>query len=247
MSTTAHVVVIGAGPVGLTAAAHLAQRKMAFTVLEAGERVGASIREWGHVRLFSPWAMDIDPDAAALLRQVGWTATTGSRAPRPATTWSSATSSRSPPIRPSARSLRLGATVTAVTRQGRSRLDTDGRDQAPLRRPLRAGRHRARDHGDGRPRRVRHVDDAQTRLGPPASLLEVNGRRPTASVTASPTCRRRPGPLRQQARRRGRRWPLGRQRAARPRRPRADRAGHQGDVAAATGRRRPSRRRRRQR
>ena len=73
MSTHPHVVVIGAGPVGLTAAAHLSKREIPFTVLEAGDRVGASIREWGHVRLFSPWAMDIDPDAAALLRQVGWT------------------------------------------------------------------------------------------------------------------------------------------------------------------------------
>ena len=68
MSTEPHVVVIGAGPVGLTAAAHLALRRMPFTVLEAGDAVGASIRQWGHVRLFSPWAMDIDPDAAALLR-----------------------------------------------------------------------------------------------------------------------------------------------------------------------------------
>ena len=71
-TTTSHTVVIGAGPVGLTAAAHLARRRMPFTVLEAGDRVGASMRQWGHVRLFSPWALDIDPDAAALLRERGW-------------------------------------------------------------------------------------------------------------------------------------------------------------------------------
>ena len=45
MSMNPHVVIIGAGPVGLSAAAHLAQRRMAFTVLEAGDQVGASIRQ----------------------------------------------------------------------------------------------------------------------------------------------------------------------------------------------------------
>ena len=48
------VVVIGAGPVGLAAAAHLAERGIAFTVLESGDAPAASVRQWGHVRLFSP-------------------------------------------------------------------------------------------------------------------------------------------------------------------------------------------------
>ncbi|YCK34137.1 FAD-dependent oxidoreductase [Actinomadura sp. ATCC 39365] len=48
------VVVIGAGPVGLAAAAHLAERGLDFLVLEAGERIAASIAQWGHVRVFSP-------------------------------------------------------------------------------------------------------------------------------------------------------------------------------------------------
>ncbi|WP_449066827.1 FAD-dependent oxidoreductase, partial [Planomonospora algeriensis] len=54
------VVVIGAGPVGLAAAAHLAERGLDFLILEAGSRVGASIAQWGHVRTFSPWKYDID-------------------------------------------------------------------------------------------------------------------------------------------------------------------------------------------
>jgi thioredoxin reductase len=129
MSMNPHVVIIGAGPVGLTAAAHLAQRRMAFTVLEAGDQVGASIRQWGHVRLFSPWAMDIDPDAAALLRQGGWTPPPGDEHP----TGNDLVDRYLEPLaaHPAiAPSLHLGATVTAVTRDGRSRLDTDGRDQA---------------------------------------------------------------------------------------------------------------------
>ena len=46
------VVVVGAGPVGLAAAAHLLERGLEPLVLEAGDQVGAAIREWGHVRLF---------------------------------------------------------------------------------------------------------------------------------------------------------------------------------------------------
>ena len=49
------VVVIGAGPAGLAAAAHLVGRGVEPLVLEAGPRAGAAVREWGHVRLFSRW------------------------------------------------------------------------------------------------------------------------------------------------------------------------------------------------
>jgi NADPH-dependent 2,4-dienoyl-CoA reductase/sulfur reductase-like enzyme len=48
------VAVIGAGPVGLAAAAHLLDRGLQPVVFEAGATVGASIRAWGHVRVFSP-------------------------------------------------------------------------------------------------------------------------------------------------------------------------------------------------
>ena len=38
------VAVLGAGPVGLAAAAHLADRGIAFTVLEAGDGPAAAVR-----------------------------------------------------------------------------------------------------------------------------------------------------------------------------------------------------------
>jgi 2-polyprenyl-6-methoxyphenol hydroxylase-like FAD-dependent oxidoreductase len=47
------IAVIGAGPVGV-AAAHLIQRGLPVKVYEAGETVAANVRDWGHVRLFSP-------------------------------------------------------------------------------------------------------------------------------------------------------------------------------------------------
>ena len=58
------VAVIGAGPVGLAAAAHLIERGVPVRVYEAGATVAASVREWGHVRLFSPWRFNTDRAAA---------------------------------------------------------------------------------------------------------------------------------------------------------------------------------------
>jgi cation diffusion facilitator CzcD-associated flavoprotein CzcO len=55
------VVVIGAGPVGLAAAAHLLERGLEPLVLEVGPQVGANIAKWRHVRLFSPWCLALDP------------------------------------------------------------------------------------------------------------------------------------------------------------------------------------------
>lgn len=67
------VVVIGAGPVGLAAAAHLIEHGLEPLVLEAGREVGAAVRSWQHVRLFSPWEYDVDAAAARLLEPTGWT------------------------------------------------------------------------------------------------------------------------------------------------------------------------------
>lgn len=66
------VAVIGAGPVGLAAAAHLIRRGFTPLVFEAGASVGASIRAWGHVRMFSPWRYDIDAVAGEMLAASGW-------------------------------------------------------------------------------------------------------------------------------------------------------------------------------
>ena len=69
------VVIIGAGPIGLAAAAHAAERGLDFVVLEAGPDAGAAVGEWSHVRLFSSWAELVDPASRRLLEADGaWTA-----------------------------------------------------------------------------------------------------------------------------------------------------------------------------
>lgn len=61
------IAVIGAGPVGLAAAANLVERGLQPLILEAGTRVAASMWDWGHVRLFTPWSFLVDPASRRLL------------------------------------------------------------------------------------------------------------------------------------------------------------------------------------
>ena len=71
-SATLPVAVIGAGPIGLATAAELVRRDQEVVVLEQGETAAAAVRQWGHVRLFSPWSELTSPAAVALLEGTGW-------------------------------------------------------------------------------------------------------------------------------------------------------------------------------
>src|SRR5687767_15801651 len=66
------VAIIGAGPVGLAAAAHLAVRSLPFILFEAGSTVASNILSWKHIRVFSPWRYNIDKAARQLLSENGW-------------------------------------------------------------------------------------------------------------------------------------------------------------------------------
>jgi thioredoxin reductase len=124
------VAVIGAGPVGLAAAAHLASRGIEPVVFEAGDAVGASVREWGHVRVFSPWTYNLDPVAAELLEGTGWSAPEPNGYP----TGDEIVERYLEPLAAApgiAESLHLRARVVSVTRQGVDKLKDDGRDDAP--------------------------------------------------------------------------------------------------------------------
>lgn len=66
------VAIIGAGPTGLAAAAHALERGLEPIVLEAGDSVGHAVRQWSHVRMFSPWTYNVDKASERLLRETGW-------------------------------------------------------------------------------------------------------------------------------------------------------------------------------
>jgi thioredoxin reductase len=125
------VAVIGAGPIGLAVAAHLAERGLDFTVLEAGDTPAAAVRQWGHVRLFSPWRFNIDPAAARLLDDTGWVRPDDEALPTGAQLAADYLQplADQPFVKPS---VRYGARVAAVTRLGLDRVRTAGRDVAPF-------------------------------------------------------------------------------------------------------------------
>lgn len=128
-TTELPVIVIGAGPIGLAAAAHLVGRGIEPLVLEAGPTAGAAVREWSHVRLFSTWGEVVDPAAEKLLAPTGWTR------PDPAGYPSGGDWAHSY-LQPLADVLgdrvRTGATVTGISRTGRDRIVDADREAQPF-------------------------------------------------------------------------------------------------------------------
>lgn len=126
------VAVIGAGPIGLAAAAQLLVLGIEPLVLEAGPAIGAAVRTWGHVRMFSPWAFNIDPAARALLAAEGWTAPDREAFP----TGAELLARYLAPLAATAAlrgRIRTGARVIGVARQDFGRLrDGEGREAAPF-------------------------------------------------------------------------------------------------------------------
>ena len=125
------VVVIGAGPIGLAAAAQLSERNLEFLVLESGPSVAAAIEEWRHVRLFSPWRYDIDPAARRVLDRAGWVEPENGALPTGGELVDFYLSplAKTPEL---ADRIRYGAEVVAVTRDGYDRVRTVGREDAPF-------------------------------------------------------------------------------------------------------------------
>lgn len=128
-TTDLPVVVIGAGPAGLAAAAHLVDRGIEPLVLEAGAAAGAAVREWAHVRLFSTWGEVVDPAAEKLLAPTGWVTPD-------AATYPSGGDWAELYLQPLAdvlgEQVRYGARVTGVSRSGRDRIVDADREAQPF-------------------------------------------------------------------------------------------------------------------
>jgi thioredoxin reductase len=66
------IAIIGAGPVGLEAAFTALDHGFDVQVFEQGE-VGSHPLAWGHVRMFTPWRMNLGRSSRAHLEAAGWT------------------------------------------------------------------------------------------------------------------------------------------------------------------------------
>ncbi len=125
------IAIIGGGPVGLAAAAHLTLKNIPFIVFESGESVGQNMLSWRHVRVFSPWKYNIDSAAKQLLEQSNWIAPDEDGLPtgkelvedyfRPL--------ANLPQIKPH---IHLNSRVLSIGRKGLDKMKTWGRAEKPF-------------------------------------------------------------------------------------------------------------------
>ncbi len=123
--------IIGGGPVGLAAAANLIGYGRPFVVLERGASAGAAIRDWGHVRLFSPWRYSLDPAAVRLLNGTDWQSPDLEALP----TGNELVEQYLEPLAslPAlAANIRYNAQVVSVGRQGIDKVQSAGRETRPF-------------------------------------------------------------------------------------------------------------------
>lgn len=128
---TLPIAIIGAGPVGLAAAAQLIERGLTPLIFERGAAPGAAVASWGHVRVFSPWRFNLDRAARRLLEATGWESPdedalpTGSELVRDYL----APLAALPEIAPN---LKLNAEVVAITREGLDKMADLNRHGTPF-------------------------------------------------------------------------------------------------------------------
>ncbi|BCE13132.1 hypothetical protein RSC3_00488 [Bacillus paralicheniformis] len=125
------VAIIGGGPVGIAAAAHLVKRNEAFILFESGKEIGTNFLDYGHVRLFSPWEYNIDEAAKELLLKHHISLPPKDELPlgeeivfkylKPL--------SQLPEMKPY---IHMNSRVLHVGKKGFDKVKTKGRDQAPL-------------------------------------------------------------------------------------------------------------------
>ncbi|MER8733773.1 NAD(P)-binding domain-containing protein [Mesorhizobium sp. M1227] len=125
------VAVIGAGPVGLAAAVHLIARGIPVKVYEAGNAVASNLRDWRHVRVFTPWRYCVDQAARNLLEAHGW------RMPEPEA-FPTADDLVADYLEPLAKlpqlspSIETGARVVGISRWGADKVLSKGRENRPF-------------------------------------------------------------------------------------------------------------------
>ncbi|HSF40469.1 MAG TPA: FAD-dependent oxidoreductase [Thermoanaerobaculia bacterium] len=111
------IAILGAGPTGLEAALAAAEGGYPFTLFEAAPCVAGNVRAWGHVRLFTPWDLNVSPRMRRHLEAAGVEVPSGADCP----TGRELAERLLDPIaglREISPNLRLGTQVLAVGREG---------------------------------------------------------------------------------------------------------------------------------
>jgi cation diffusion facilitator CzcD-associated flavoprotein CzcO len=160
------IAILGAGPTGLEAALAAADRGLPFTLYEAAPGVGGSVRGWGHVRLFTPWEMNVSPRMRRHLATAGGAPPDGGDCPTGADLVARLFEPIAvlPAVAPH---LRLSTRVVAVGREGllkHEEIATEERARRPFRLLV-----RGRDGGES----IEHADvviDATGTWGRPNRL-----------------------------------------------------------------------------
>jgi NADPH-dependent 2,4-dienoyl-CoA reductase/sulfur reductase-like enzyme len=130
-----HIAILGAGPTGLEAALAAAEEGFPFTVFDAAPSVAGNVRAWGHVRLFTPWAMNVSPRMCRHLAAVGTEVPDGAECP----TGDELAERLFEPLAglpEIAPNLRLGTRVLGIGREGllkHEEIATDERGRRPFR------------------------------------------------------------------------------------------------------------------
>ncbi|MFN8982657.1 MAG: FAD-dependent oxidoreductase [Alphaproteobacteria bacterium] len=132
------VAIIGGGPVGLAAAAHLIERGLRPCVFEAGSEAGTAVREWRHVRMFTPWRFNLDAAARRLLEAEGWKAPDADAFPTGADLFAVYLAPLATALANAGADIRYNAKVVGVSRRHHDRLREGqraagrGRNTAPF-------------------------------------------------------------------------------------------------------------------
>src|SRR5258705_4595737 len=131
MTNDLPVAVIGGGPIGLAAAAHLVSRGVPVRLFEAGAAVAPNLRAWRHVRLFSVWDQCLDEAAVSLLRRSGWQRPPANALPtgRDLVERYLEPLAATPEMMPV---IETDAQVIRITRQGLDRMTTREREKRPF-------------------------------------------------------------------------------------------------------------------
>lgn len=129
--TALPVAIIGGGPIGLVAAAHLYHRGQPFVLFEAGKTIAANIWSWRHVRFFSPWRYSVDEIAVSLLEAHGWQSPVLDDMPTGGDLVEQYLKplANLPQLKPH---IHLNSRVTSVSRKGLDKMKTADREKRPF-------------------------------------------------------------------------------------------------------------------